>query len=127
MFLVFKWVEALGGDSVKRIIDGVIYNDETAEEIASDWNGTDSMDFHYFEENLMMTKKGNLFISGNGGPMTKYAESCGSNQTTGSSRIKPLTPEEAIKWCEQANVGEEDIEKLTKMLKKHHKIEVKEA
>ena len=103
---------------MKRIVNGVIYNDEAAQKIASDWNGTDSWDFHYFCEDLMITKKGNLFISGSGGALSKYAESCGSNQTTGSNRIKPLTPEEAMEWCEQANVGEEGIEKLTKVLKK---------
>lgn len=83
-----------------KIVNGKRYNTETAEIIADFCNGYDSGDFNYFNEDLHKTKKGAYFISGHGGPLSKYAESCG-NGSTGGEDIRVLTENEAYKWLEE--------------------------
>ncbi|GAB3533127.1 hypothetical protein GCM10027443_18050 [Pontibacter brevis] len=80
-----------------RIINGKRYNTETATEVASYSNNLSG--YQYMKEELFLTKKGAWFLYGEGGAMSKYAESAG-NQSWGSSKIIPLTPEEAFEWCE---------------------------
>jgi len=94
---------------MKQVIDGKVYNTETATLIAEDSYGF-PRDFHHWEESLYITKKGAYFIAGSGGPMTKYAVSVGNNSTSGSSRIEPLSKEEALTWLE-SHGSAEDIEK----------------
>ena len=84
----------------KKIVNGIRYNTETAELIAKWSNSYYSSDFKYCEESLYKTKKGSWFISGEGGPMSKYAVSAGNNSYGGGSDIRPLTPEEARQWLE---------------------------
>ena len=86
---------------MKKLIDGKIYNTETAE-LLHEWdNGCYGNDFKSCEESLYKTKKGAYFIAGSGGPMSKYAVSCGSNSTSGSEQIEVLTEAEAIRWLEE--------------------------
>ena len=47
---------------MKKIIDGKVYNTETADSIGSYWNGYDPRDFHYEELTLYKTKKGQCTI-----------------------------------------------------------------
>ena len=84
---------------MKEIIDMKTYNTETATEVASFSNGLSFNDFKHVEESLYITKKGSWFTAGGGGPMSKYAVSCG-NMTGGSDRIEVLTPGEAYQWLE---------------------------
>src|SRR3990172_2422569 len=71
------------GESMKKVIDGKIYNTETAE-LLHEWdNGMYGNDFGRCEEALYRTKKGAYFIAGEGGAMSRYARSCGSNSTCG--------------------------------------------
>lgn len=55
---------------MKKVINGKVYNTETAEEVAS-YSFSNSNDFRYIREKLYRTKKGNWFLYGEGGPMTK--------------------------------------------------------
>ncbi len=86
---------------MKRVIDGKIYNTETAE-LLHEWsNGKFTSDFGHCEESLYKTKKGAYFIAGEGGAMTGYARSCGSNSTYGGSGIRVLSEAEAMTWLEE--------------------------
>lgn len=85
---------------MKRIIDGKVYNTETAEEIASWHNGYYGGDFKRCEESLYRTPKGSWFLAGEGGPMSKYARPAG-NMTSGGDGLEPLTPDEARRWLEE--------------------------
>lgn len=91
---------------MKRIINGKLYNTRTATELGSYWNHLPSNDFRHLEETLYRSPKGALFLAGSGGPMTEYAEGDG-NTTWGSSRIIPLTIEEAFEWAEAHLTTEE--------------------
>ena len=94
---------------MKKTIDRKTYNTETAELIGSWSNGRSYSDFSPCSEAVYKTKKGNFFIHGSGGPMSRYSESNG-NTTSGGSDIIPVTVEGAIEWCEKREC-EEAIEK----------------
>mgnify|MGYP001562421380 FL=1 len=88
------------GEVMKQVIDGKIYNTETAE-LLHEWdNGIYGNDFRCCNESLYKTKKGAYFIAGSGGAMSKYAKSYGNN-TGGSEGIEVVTEKEAIRWLEE--------------------------
>jgi hypothetical protein len=100
---------------MKKIIDRLCYNTETAEEIASYWNGLMSSDFGYCTEKLYKTKNGRWFIHGKGGAASSYRQSLeGGRSWTGGETIVVLTEEEALAWLEQHNE--------TEALEEHFKI-----
>jgi hypothetical protein len=84
---------------MKKIVNGKRYDTETADLIASWGNGYYSSDFKHCEEELYRTKKGNFFLFGEGGPMSKYAVGNG-NGYSGGSDLAPMTPDEARQWLE---------------------------
>ena len=97
---------------MKKVIDGKIYNTETAILIAENKDrGFSKSDFQWEETSLYKTKKGNVFLAGKGGPMSRWAESVGSNGRCGGHGIEVLTPAEALEWCEANDVDAETIAK----------------
>ena len=94
---------------MKQIINKKLYNTETAQ-LIHEWSHSNPSDFRYISEGLYKTKNGNYFLAGQGGPASKYAQSCGSNSMSGGSQITPLHQFEAIEWLEDHN-GTEAIEK----------------
>ncbi len=87
---------------MKKIINGKTYNTETAK-LLGDWctAGIGRGDFRYIEEELYISKKGQYFLYGMGGALTRYAKSCGNNSTCGSSTIMLFDEAEAREWCER--------------------------
>ena len=99
---------------MKRIISNKKYDTETATNIAKCSNGRSG--FERFEETLYRKKTGEYFLYGEGGPMSKYAESCGQNSWRGGSKIIPLNYENARKWAEDnlsADQYEEEFGEVT--------------
>lgn len=91
---------------MKKIINGKIYNTETAERLGSHCNSYDIGDFNRYEESLYRTKKGAFFLHGEGGPNTCYAKHFG-NSRSGGENVEMMTVEEARKWAEEfLSVGE---------------------
>ena len=86
---------------MRTTINSLTYNTETADELASDSSAGGRNDFRHWEETLYRTQKGNHFLHGTGGPMSRYAEACGDNSYGGGSAIVPLTEAEALEWCEE--------------------------
>jgi hypothetical protein len=86
---------------MKKIINGKLYNTETAQLIASYSNTGDTRDFSRFSEELYQKKTGEYFLYGEGGPMTKYSRSCGQNSWSGDENIEPLTDTAAKAWAEE--------------------------
>lgn len=84
---------------MKKVVNGKVYNTDTAEEVANYSNGLGGRDFRNVDESLYKTKKGAWFLAGEGGPMTKYARACG-NMTGGGDDIIPMSAEEALEWLE---------------------------
>ena len=88
---------------MKKVIDGKMYNTETAREIASFDNGLGYNDFRHCSETLYLTKKGAWFLQGEGGPMSKYSRSVG-DMTGGGEEFEILTPNEALSWLENHEI-----------------------
>lgn len=93
---------------MKAVIDGLRYDTATATEIGEYSNGLGGRDFRNIAETLYKTKGGRFFLSGEGGPMTKYARPCG-NMTGGGEGIIPLSEIEARDWCETHDVDADVI------------------
>lgn len=84
----------------KKIINGKLYDTETAKFIGYYDNGCGGRDFRHMSEELYLKKTGEFFQLGEGGPLSKYSEERGNN-TCGISKIIPLTENEAKKWAEE--------------------------
>lgn len=65
---------------MKKVINGKMYNTETATRIASWDNGIYGNDFKSCEEDLYLSKKGQYFVAGSGGAMSSYAQSYGNSR-----------------------------------------------
>lgn len=85
---------------MKKVINGKLYNTETAKCIGQWSNGLFTNDFNYCSEDLYITKSGAYFLHGDGGAMSIYSVSRGNNRG-GSEEIIPLTPQDAREWAEK--------------------------
>ena len=95
---------------MKKIINGKVYDTETAKKVASWYSSYARNDFHYYEEELYQKKTGEFFLYGEGNAASPYSKSCGQNEWCGSERIEPLTYKAAQKWAEEHLDGEEYCE-----------------
>ena len=86
---------------MKKIINHKVYDTETAKELGSYSNGGSWRDFSHYEETLYRKKTGEFFLHGEGGPMTRYAETVGQNEWSGGEKIMPMDYSEAQKWAEK--------------------------
>lgn len=85
---------------MKKIINGKLYNTETAKAVKTIDHGDGPRDFHYYVETLYHKRTGEYFLAGEGGPLTKYRQTVGQNSWRGGEGIIPLTYEEALAWAE---------------------------
>ena len=85
---------------IKAIIDGKRYNTETATKIGEASFGART-DFKAWEASLFRTPRGNYFLAGRGGPMSPFSQRLSDGSYTSSSRIIPLTEQEAKEWAEK--------------------------
>ena len=83
---------------MKKIINSKVYDTDKATLLGSDGSGDG---FSRWHEELYQKRTGEFFLYGEGGPMTKYAESIGQNQWSGGQKIIPLSMEAAMKWAEE--------------------------
>lgn len=91
---------------MKKIINGKLYNTDTAREVG--WRSQNNPgDFYYVCETLYCKKTGEYFLHGDGGPLTQYAETVGQNQWRGGERIIPMNLQAAKEWAELHLTGEE--------------------
>lgn len=92
---------------MKKIINGRRYDTESAKFIGEDTYGGSVTDFQYWAETLYQKRTGEFFIYGKGGPMSRYAVSCGQNEWTGGAQIIPIEPERAREWAEEHLTADE--------------------
>lgn len=95
---------------MKKIINGKLYNTETAKCLGEWNNGERYGEFTYCEESLYKTKSGAYFIHGWGGPLSKYAKSDGNNSWSGGSHIEPVSYSAARDWAEEHLDADEYME-----------------
>lgn len=85
---------------MKKIINGKLYDTTTARCLGSD-SYSNRRDFHYWSEELYVKRTGEYFLYGEGGPMSRYAETVGQNEWSGGEKIIPLSPAKAREWAEE--------------------------
>lgn len=94
---------------MKKIINGKLYDTDTAKEIGSRFHGEGVRDFRHYSETLYRKRTGEYFMYGEGGPMSRYAETIGQNQWSGGEKIIPLDYKAATKWAEE-NMDADDYQ-----------------
>lgn len=94
---------------MKKVINGKMYNTDTAVDKGKWWNGYSTTDFHYVYETLYQKKTGEFFLYGEGGSLSQYAQPCGTGQC-GGEEIIPMTESEAKEWSEEKLDADEYIE-----------------
>lgn len=86
---------------MKKIINGKLYDTDTAKVVGSWENAGGWNDFNHLGETLYRKRTGEYFLFGEGGAATKYAVSTGQNSWKGGSKIIPLSMESAREWAEE--------------------------
>ena len=84
---------------MRQVIDGKVYDTDTAEKLHGWYNGFYPSDFKYVEETLFVTRKGCFFRHAEGGPMSQWRTQEG-NGWGGGEGIEILSKESAIRWLE---------------------------
>lgn len=85
---------------MKKIIEGRVYNTETAK-LLGEFSYSNSRDFNYFTEELYRTKSGAYFLYGEGGPASRYSKQVEQNSWTGGCDIRSMSPQGARAWAEE--------------------------
>ena len=86
---------------MKKIINGKLYDTNTAKELATWANECYPNDFNYCQEWLHRKRTGEYFLYGKGGANSVYRERCYGGGWTAGKYIIPLTYEEARAWAEE--------------------------
>ncbi len=82
---------------MKKVIDGKLYNTDTATGWWNWNNGYGHNDFNYCEETLYLSKKGAWFMHGEGGGNSIYSGSSGDSTGPGD-QVTLLSADEALDW-----------------------------
>ena len=86
---------------MKKIINGKLYDTETAKRIDFITHGDGPRDFRYYYEALYKKRTGEYFLHGEGGPMSRYAEPLDQHGWTSGEKIIPLDYKSATQWGEE--------------------------
>ena len=95
---------------MEKVINGKIYNTETATRIGQWDNGSPISDFDYCDEELYITAKGAYFLACEGGALSIYARATQNGQTRGEA-MNLLSERDALNWCETHEIDVETIRK----------------
>lgn len=86
---------------MKKIINGRLYDTDTAKAIGSYSNGYGAGDLYYLDETLYRKKTGEFFLFGDGGAWTIYGVECGNRCWSGGTGIYPISEKDAQEWVEE--------------------------
>lgn len=96
---------------MRKIIDGKVYDTETAKFLAEFESNFAVNDFNWYMENLYIKKTGEYFLYGKGNGLTSYKKSMSGGGWTSGEKIIPLSEEEAQKWAEE-NIESKEYEEI---------------
>lgn len=85
---------------MKKIINGKLYNTDTARQIGS-WDNNITDRLYWVNETLYQKQRGEFFLHGEGGPGSKYAEPSGQGNWSSGEKIIPLSYDAAQAWAEE--------------------------
>jgi len=87
---------------MRKIINGKRYNTATATNVCDvSPSGYFSNDFRWEDTYLYRTSRGNWFLAGKGGPLTRWAQKSGDTGRCSGSGIIPIDADEARSLLEQ--------------------------
>lgn len=93
---------------MKKVINGKVYDTDTARKVGCfDYGLGDRISG--WSETLYVKRTGEYFLLGEGGPGSKYSVCTGVNDFSGSTKIFPLSYNDACKWAEDNLDGDEYI------------------
>lgn len=95
---------------MKRIVDGKVYDTDTATMVANECYGYGG-DFNAWSEVLYVTKSGSFFLHGWGSCRTEYAVSTGQNSWSDGERLIPYDKIQVMDWAERREVNPDLIAK----------------
>ena len=84
---------------MKKVIDGILYNTETATKIAKKSNGLSTSDFYFIREVIYQTRKERYFLFCEGGAATQYADKSDGCLNSGETII-PLSEDDAYEMLQ---------------------------
>ena len=90
---------------MRRVIDGKIYDTETAA-LLHCWDNGNNDRFHFRTKALYRTPKDRYFLVHEGGAMTDMAKQVDSNNVSGSEAMEVLDRAEAIRFLEMHDGSE---------------------
>lgn len=96
---------------MKKVVDGKTYNTKTALFVAEDYSGYEGDLYHCYEA-LYRSKKGAFFIHGRGGASSRYARRLPDGWYGPGEEIRPISREDALRWCERHDVNADTIAKI---------------
>ena len=85
---------------IKKIINRKAYDTKKAELIYEYENNHEISNFQWLVESLYRTKKGECFLAGEGGPLTKYRKISDDDYTYGDG-LEPISVDTALEWLKQ--------------------------
>ncbi len=95
---------------MRKIINGRVYNTDTATLVCDvSPSGFSRGDFRYEDTNLYRSPKGQFFLAGTGGPLTRWAQAEGQNGMRGGSGIELVSDDVARAECERHGTNEDFV------------------
>ncbi|MCL1789836.1 MAG: hypothetical protein FWG40_00505 [Peptococcaceae bacterium] len=91
---------------MKKVIEGKMYDTDTAKAVAFWDNNLGRTDFGWYSETLYKKKTGEFFLHGEGNANSKYTTPHGENSWGGGEETTPLSISEAQKWAERLDGDE---------------------
>ena len=92
---------------MNKIINGKVYNTDTARKIGTWSNGAARTDFSWVEESLYQKKTGEFFLHGQGGANTRYAQQLEASHWTGGETISLISYDSARQWADDHLTAEQ--------------------
>lgn len=94
---------------MRRVINGKVYDTDTATHVCALRCTASRGDFYYHDTSLYRTARGAFFIAGQGGPASMWSHPVGNNGSTGGDGIRVVTEDEARQYMEEAGCDEDDF------------------
>lgn len=91
---------------MKKIVNGKLYNTETAKLLGEHSKGIPG-NLDFIDEELYRTKKGAYFLFAYGGPLSRYSEPNGTGGLQSGQVILPMEESEAKAWAEKHLTADE--------------------
>ena len=94
---------------MKKVVKGLIYNTEKSTELCSYEYGNGFGDSHHEYTTLYVSKGGRFFISGVGGPKSRWGRQTSPNTWSSGEGLEQLDKDEAQRLCKQWGASVEDM------------------